>query len=413
MKIATLVALPPLAIALAACNGNSATANGGTAKASGDQPSSGQPFAIAEQADFDNPWAIVFLPGTSQALVTEKTGHLQLYDTATKTKREVAGIPAVDYGGQGGLLDVALAPDFVSSRRIYLSYAEPGDGGSGLALARGTLAADGSKLSDVTVVWRQLPRGKGGQFGGVIAFAPDGQSLYLTSGERQRFTPAQDPDQALGKIVHLTLDGQPAANNPMAGKVGAQSVTMTDPPRNTGAATTAKGRSVAMTGTNTVPAETWSSGHRNPYGLTFSPDGRLWEIEMGPRGGDELNQIEAGKNYGWPNVSFGDNYDGSPIPRPAANDGYALPALYWVPSVSPAGLLYYSGDMFPAWKGSLLLGALSGESLIRVTIDGGKPQKADRWELGRRIRDVQQGPDGAIWLLEDGDDGKLLKLTPR
>lgn len=404
MRLAPLAVLP--VIALGACQAG--TASGNDAQVASD----GAPFAIAEQASFDNPWAIVFLPGTSQALVTEKTGHLQLYDTATKVKSEIAGIPAVDYGGQGGLLDVALAPDFATSRDIYLSYAEPGDGGSGLAIARGTLSPDGSRLSGVAVVWRQLPRGKGGQFGGVIAFAPDGQSLYLTSGERQRFTPAQDPDQALGKILHLTLDGQPAPGNPKPGQTGASEVTIIEPPRNTGAAKTAKGRSVVLSGTNRTPAETWSSGHRNPYGLTFSPDGRLWETEMGPKGGDELNLIEAGKNYGWPNVSFGDNYDGSAIPRPAAGDGYAMPALNWVPSVSPAGLLYYSGDMFPQWKGSLLLGALSGESLIRVTIDGGEPHKADRWELGRRIRDVQQGPDGAVWLLEDGGDGKLLKLTP-
>jgi aldose sugar dehydrogenase len=313
------------------------------------------------------------------------------------------------------LLDVVASPTFASDHRVYLTYSEPSArGGSALALARAELVRDanGGRLNGLQVLWHDPSGGEGGQFGAIVVFAPDGRSLFLSSGERQRFTPAQDPSQPIGKILHLTLDGKPAAGNPGAGRTGATSVTVTDPPDNTQAAKSAPGRQVQWPGPNLTPAETWSSGHRNPYGLAFAPDGRLWETEMGPKGGDELNLIERGKNYGWPLVSEGQNYDGVPIPKPATRPDLTPAKLYWVPSVSPTSLLIYSGDLFPQWKGNGFIGALSANALIRVTINGERAEKADQWDMGARIRFVGQGPDGAIYLLEDGDSGRLLRLTP-
>ncbi len=336
------------------------------------------PFATATMGQFDTPFAMAFLPDGA-LLVTEKAGMLKLRSPDGKVI-DIGGIPTVAQGGQGGLLDVAVAPDFARSRVIYLSYAEPGPGGSQLALARGMLAADTAQLQGVDVIWRSGSSGQGGQFGAIITFAPDGRSLFLASGERQRFTPAQDPEQALGKILHLTLDGKAWSGNPDYQTGG-------------------------------VRAQTWTTGHRNPYGLVFAADGRLWEHEMGPKGGDELNLIEPGKNYGWPVVSNGDNYDGTPIPDHPSDPKYQPPILWWNPSISPSGMIIYSGDMFPAYRGSALLGALSGQALVRVTLNGTDAKPADQWDMGARIRDIAEAGDGAIWLLEDG--GRLLRLTPR
>ncbi|MDB5679561.1 PQQ-dependent sugar dehydrogenase, partial [Sphingomonas bacterium] len=298
------------------------------------------------------------------------------------------GVPAVATGGQGGLLDVAAAPDFATSKTIYLTYSEPGNGGSALALARATLdivkecmaAPCGASLKNLQVIWRAGSNGPGGQFGANILFSPDGQYLFLSSGERQRFTPAQDPKQALGKVLRLTLDGKAAPGNPMVAKGG-------------------------------VEAMTWSTGHRNPYGMVFTPDGRLWEEEMGPRGGDELNLILPGKNYGWPIVSNGDNYSGQPIPDHPSKPEFEAPKLWWNPSISPGGMIYYSGAMFPQYRGSLLIAALSDESLIRITLNGDTASPAEQWNMGARIRDLAQAPDGSIWLLQD--EGKLVRLTPK
>jgi len=345
-------------------------------------PDSAPPFASAQIGQFDQPFAIAFLPD-GQLLVTEKPGHIKLRATDGSV-RDIAGVPAVAFKGQGGLLDVAIAPDFASSRTVYLSYSEPRPGGSSLALARAKLDPTG-KLGGLVVIWRAGSDGIGGQFGANILFAPDGKSLFLSSGERQRFAPAQDPDQALGKILHLTLDGKPAPGNPMADAGG-------------------------------VKAATWSTGHRNPYGMVFTPDGRLWEEEMGPRGGDELNLVLPGKNYGWPIVSNGDNYSGQPIPDHPSRPDLEAPKLWWNPSISPGGMIYYSGAMFPAWRGSLLIAALSGEAVIRVTLDGDKATPAAPWAVGMRVRDLAQAPDGAVWLLEDGEGGtggRLFRLTPK
>ncbi len=372
------------------------------------------PFVATPVARFDNPWALAFLPDR-RMLLTEKPGRVWLV-APDGGKVAVGGVPAVEYSVQGGLLDVALSPHYAADKRVYLTYSEPGPGGSGLALARATLAigAGTARLDALTVIWRQLPRGKGGQFGAYIAFSPDGQYLFLASGERQRMTPAQDPDQALGKILRLTLDGRPAPGNPMAGKTGAASVALIDPPADTQAAKTAPARTVALPGPNLTPAETWTTGHRNPYGLTFDRAGALWETEMGPRGGDELNLIEPGANYGWPEVSYGINYNGKPIASPDTRPEFRKPVLYWNPVISPAGLTFYYGALFPAWQGSAFIGGLSSRTLVRVAFDGhGGAREAERWDMRRRIRFVTAGPDDALWVLEDGDGGRLLRLTPK
>ncbi|WP_375421761.1 PQQ-dependent sugar dehydrogenase [uncultured Sphingomonas sp.] len=377
------------------------------------KPSGAKPFNVAAIASFEDPWALAFLPDR-RMLVTEKAGKLWLV-TPGGGKTPVSGVPAVHEDGQGGLLFVATSPAFATDRRIYFTYAEPGEGGDGLALARATLDVTAAKptLADVEVIWRQLPRGAGGQFGGYIAFAPDGRHLFLTAGDRMRMTPAQDPDQAVGKILRLTLDGKPAPGNPGAGKVGAATIGVIDPPENTGAAAGAPKRQVTLTAPNLAPAEIWSSGHRNQYGLAFDAQGRLWETEMGPKGGDELNLIEPGKNYGWPLVSYGSNYDDMPIPRPETRPEFAKPALYWNPVIAPAGLAFYNGNMFPEWRGSALIGALAATALVRVAFDGVEAQEAERWDMGNRIRTVMAAPDGAVWLLEDGSGGRLLRLTSK
>jgi len=406
-----------LLLMLAACGGGSGSSN---AQPSNPQPgnpppSAGPAFVTTPVAAFDSPWAMAFLPGSNLAIVTEKPGRLWLVDITNGSKQAVSGAPAVVLSSQGGLLDVKLSPTFATDNQVYLTYSErSAPGGSALALARAQLVRDasGARLQNLGVLWHDPAGGQGGQFGAIIAFAPDGKSLFLSSGERQRFTPAQDRNQPLGKILHLTLDGKPAPGNPMAGQTGAATMMVTDPPANTEDAKTASGRSFTWPGPNLTPSETWSSGHRNPYGLTFDAQGRLWETEMGPRGGDELNLILPGKNYGWPNVSEGENYDGAPIPKPATQPQYERAKLFWVPSVSPTSLLIYSGSLFPQWQGNGFIGALSGQALIRVTFNGDTAQKAEQWDMGHRIRWVGQGPDGAIYLLEDEDGARLLRLTP-
>ena len=343
------------------------------------------PFTVTTIGDFDEPFAMAFLPD-GRLLVTEKAGHLQMRATDGSVK-EVAFAPAVAKVNQGGLLDVALAPDFATSHAIYLTYSEPGDAGSALALMRATLRESNSGLAlvDKNVIWRSGSNGPGGQFGANIQFSPDGKYLFLTSGERQRFTPAQDPKQALGKILRLTLDGKAAPGNPMYDKGG-------------------------------VEAMTWSSGHRNPYGQAIAADGRHWEVEMGPKGGDELNVILPGKNYGWPIVSNGDNYSGQPIPDHPSRPDLEAPKLWWNPSISPGGIIIYTGGMFPQYKGNLFICALSGEALIRVKLDGDKATALDQWDMGTRMRDIAQAPDGSIWVLEDGEKGSgghLMRLTPK
>jgi glucose/arabinose dehydrogenase len=379
-------------------------------------PTPSPPFKLTKVAQFDLPWRIAFLPD-GRMLVTEKIGKLYL-TTQSGQKLEVTGVPPVLYQSQNGLLGVYLAPSFASDAAIYLTYSEPGQvpGTSSLALARATLriGTGTASLEDLKVVWRDPIKGKGGQVGAAVAFSPDQKFLFLTVGDRQRFTPAQDPNQPAGKILRLTLDGKPAPGNPMEGKTGAQSVPVIDPPRDTEAAKTAPVvRTHVFDGPNLTPSETWSSGHRTPYGLAFAPDGRLWELEHGPRGGDELNLIEPGKNYGWPLVSYAVNYDGVPIASPDTRADLAKPAIYWTPVLAPGNLMFYSGAMFPKWKGSAFAPGLVSRALHRIEVNGAIAKPAEHWTVGFRVRAVEQAPDGALWLIEDDREGGLYRLTPK
>lgn len=339
-------------------------------------------FAITEVASFEEPWAMAFLPD-GHLLVTEKRGKLKLVQPGGQIG-EVSGVPKVAYGGQGGFGDIALHPKFAENHLVYLSYAEAGDGDRrGAAVARARFLPDGAgrgALSDLQVIWRQDPKVDGtGHFGHRLLFGADGK-LWISSGERQHFTPAQDMAQNLGKILRLNDDGSVPADNPWADRGG-------------------------------VTAQIWSLGHRNPLGLAWDAKGQLWEIEMGPMGGDELNLIQRGKNYGWPVVSNGDNYDGTPIPDHATAPQYEAPRLSWNPVIAPAGLIIYSGSTFPDWQGNALIPGLRSEALVRVAIDAqGHAREVARYAMGKRVRAVAQGPAGDVWLLEDGDGGRLLRL---
>ncbi len=381
------------------------------------KPEPSLPFSMTVTSTFALPWRIAFLPD-GRMLITEKVGPLWLVSAAGEKIAAVANTPPVYWQGQNGMLGVFLSPRYASDQSIYLTYVEPGDYGGGLALARArlNLAAASPRLENFQVLWRQMPKGKGGQPGGQIAFSPDGQYLFLTVGDRQRMTPAQDPDQPVGKILRLTLDGKPAPGNPYFGKTGASTIPLIDPPRDTEAAKTARVVSTyTFPGPNLTPAETWASGVRTPYGLAFSPAGELWEVEHGPRGGDELNLIEKGKNYGWPLVSYGRNYDGVPIPRPETRPDLAKSVLYWDPVIAPGNLMFYTGTRtFPQWNGSGFVSGLESMSLSRILFDGhGGATAGERWNVGRRIRDVEQAPDGSLWMLEDANPGALIHVTPR
>lgn len=333
-------------------------------------------------ATFASPWAMVFLPD-GRALVTEKGGTLRIVTQAGVKSAALAGVPAVAVGGQGGLLDVALHPGFATNNRVYLSFAETGTGGAGLAVARGTLVEDGSgpRLTDVSTIWRQTPKVSGsGHFGGRMAFGPSGH-LFVTAGERQQGSPAQDLTKTLGKVVRLNADGSVPGDNPFVATAGAR-------------------------------PEIWSYGHRNPYGLFFDSAGRLWENEMGPEGGDEFNLIAAGGNYGWPNASNGQDYGGGNIPDHTPGDGYVAPLAWWTPVIAPGGMILYSGSLFGAWQGDAIIAGLVSQGLVRVRFTPTSAAEVQRIPLGQRIREVEQGPDGAIWVLEDSGSGRLLKLTP-
>jgi glucose/arabinose dehydrogenase len=338
---------------------------------------------VTEVADFDHPWAITFLPD-GRLLVTEKSGTLLLVGTDGR-RAEIDGVPEVAHGGQGGLGDVVLHPDFDGNGLVYLSYAEAGAGGYGAAVARARLELHeaGGSLEALEVIWRQTPKVRGrGHYGHRIAFGPDGY-LWISSGERQKFDPAQDMSSNLGKILRLRDDGSIPDDNPFADRGG-------------------------------VTAQIWSSGHRNPLGLAFDHTGRLWNVEMGPRGGDELNLVERGANYGYPIVSNGDHYSGRKIPDHDTRPDFNKPAISWTPAISPASLIFYSGDEFPQWRGSALIAGLSSRGLVRVDFDANLAREAGRIPLGARIREVEQGPDGALWLLEDAkhdSQGRMLRLN--
>lgn len=331
-------------------------------------------------ASFESPWAMTFLPD-GRLLVTEKVGRLQLV-TRDGAKRAVAGVPAVVSSGQIGLHDVVLDPGYATNRRVWLSYMEAATGGQRLAVARATLDLDAARLDDVTVLWRATPATTGGHPGARLAFSPDGRYLFVSTGERQQGTPAQDLGGTLGKILRLNLDGTPAAGNPLATTAGAR-------------------------------PEIWSYGHRNVYGLVFASDGRLFESEQGPAGGDEFNLIEPGRNYGWPRVSEGDDYNGTPIPRHSTDPSLAAPLTSWTPVIAPGGMIQYRGTAFSGWAGDFILAGLSSQAIVRVRVTGNTAREVGRIGLGARIREVEEGPDGSLWVLTDGTTGNLVQLTAR
>ena len=374
------------------------------------------PFTMTQVSTFELPWRIAVLPD-GRMLVTEKVGPVWLVSAQGQKIAPVANTPAVYWEGQNGMHGVYVSPRYATDQTIYLTYAEPGDYGGGLALARAKLTATATsvRLQNVEVLWRQLPRGKGGQEGAAVAFSPDGQYLFLTVGDRQRFTPAQDPDQPVGKILRLTLDGKPAPGNPNFGKTGAATVPLIDPPADTEAAKTAKVVSTyTYSGPNMTPAETWAVGVRTPYGLAFSPTGELWEVEHGPRGGDELNLVQPGKNYGWPLVSYAQNYNGVPIASPDTRPDLTKPVIYWTPVIAPGSIMFYKGAMFPQWEGSALIGGMGSQSINRITFDGkGGAKTAERWGVGKRVRDLAVAPDGTLWMIEDANPGGLYRVTPK
>jgi aldose sugar dehydrogenase len=324
---------------------------------------------------------MAFLPD-GRLLVSEKRGTLQLY-TLGGDKLEIGGVPEVAYGGQGGFGDIVLHPDFATNSLLYFSYAEAGSGGAGAAVARARLDLDARQLRDMEVLWRQSEKvGSRGHYAHRIAFDEAGY-LWISSGDRQQFDPAQDMNSNLGKIMRLHDDGRVPSDNPFAERGG-------------------------------IAAQFWSLGHRNPLGLAFDAQGRLWNVEMGPSGGDELNLVERGANYGWPTVSNGNHYDGRPIPDHATRPEFNVPAVTWNPVISPSSLLFYYGSEFPEWNGSAFVGGLSSQSLVRVEFEGTTAREAERFAMGNRIRALAQGPDGALWVLEDERmlaGGRLLRLS--
>jgi glucose/arabinose dehydrogenase len=394
MPMRPLTLLPLLFATVAACNTGAegvetANGTGAVAGAAVAANAPGKPFAIQPVADFEEPWAMSFL-ANGDALVTERKGKLMVWSRKGGAPVEVRGVPAVDYGGQGGLGDVVVHP---SNGFVYLSWVEAGPNDTrGAVVGRAKLLAvsaasanaqPGYQLDGLQVIWRQAPKVEGrGHFGHRIAFGPDGK-MFITNGDRQKFDPAQDMSGTLGKIVRLNDDGSVPRDNPFANQGG-------------------------------TTAQIWTLGHRNPLGLAFAADGKLWQHEMGPKGGDEFNLIERGTNYGYPHVSNGNHYDGKPIPDHDTRPEFNAPEITFN-EVSPAGLAFYTGKLFPQWRGSAFMGGLSGQTLIRVAVNGNTAREAERWDMGARVREVDVGPDGAIYVLEDGgrgSAGRLLRLAP-
>ena len=352
--------------------------------------------AVTSDVDFEvivlarglqHPWAVEPLPD-GDLLVTERPGRMRIISARGDTAEPIAGVPPVDAGGQGGLLDAALSPRFESDRTIYWSYSEPRDGGNATSVARGVLSADRRRLDDVRVIFRAMPAYDGDKhFGSRLAFGPEGM-LYVTLGERsdaQMRPHAQQLDSHMGKIVRITPDGAAPDDNPFVDRA------------------------------NALP-EIWTLGHRNVQAAAFDNDDRLWIVEHGTRGGDELNLIEKGQNYGWPLVAYGEEYSGARIPGAVtAREGYTSPIYYWDPVIAPSGAQFYRGEAFPQWRGSLFVGGLKDTRLVRLTIEDERVTGEEHLlaERGQRIRDVREGPDGALYIVTDEDNGELWKLEPR
>ena len=342
------------------------------------------PFSVTQIAEFNEPWAMTFLPD-GHLLLTERAGRLLLVSQSGEISEPIAGLPEVAYGGQGGLGDIVLHPAYSSNGLVYISYAETdGSGKYGAVVARAKLNFDDQgqgSLQNLEMIWRQSPKVTGrGHYGHRLAFDAKGY-LFISSGDRQKFDPAQDMASNLGKIIRLHDDGAIPDDNPFVEQGG-------------------------------ISAEIWSSGHRNPLGLAFDHHGRLWNAEMGPLHGDELNLVKRAKNYGYPIVSNGDHYSGKKIPDHDTRPEFETPKAWWKPTIAPAELIYYSGNMFKDWQHSFLIAGLRPKAIIRVSLDGDEAEEVERFNMGARIRELEQGPDGALWVLEDGSGARLLKLMP-
>jgi aldose sugar dehydrogenase len=334
-----------------------------------------------------HPWAVEPLPG-GDLLLTERPGRLRIVTAKGEMSEPIAGLPRVDARGQGGLLDVALSPTFDRDRTIYWSFAEPRDGGNATSVARGILSADRRRLEEVRVIFRAMPTYDGDKhFGSRLVFGPDGM-LYVTLGERSD-TPmraqAQQLDSHMGKLLRINPDGSAPRDNPFAGQSNAR-------------------------------PEIWTLGHRNVQAAAFDSDGRLWVVEHGTKGGDELNLIEKGRNYGWPLVAYGEEYSGAPIRgAETARSGFESPVYYWDPVIAPSGAQFYSGDAFPDWRGNLFVGGLEDTRLVRLILENNRVTGEEHLlaERGQRVRDVRQGQDGALYIVTDEDNGELWKVAPR
>ena len=375
-----VLSLPALTLASCAHAESGESAGAGT-----EEPA----YTVTEMGEFERPWAIEFAPGTPMLFITEKPGTIKVMDTRTGAVGKVNGAPEVAYGGQGGLGDIAFlaseAGNSLNGRTVYLSWAEAGDGDTrGAVVGRGILACDdvnACAIEALAVIWRQAPKVSGrGHYSHRITFSPDEQFMYVASGDRQKMEPAQDNSNTIGTIVRLNLDGSAAAGNPFADQGG-------------------------------VTAEIWSSGHRNILGMDWDAQGRLWDVEHGPAGGDELNLVARAANYGWPTRSYGEHYNGDPIPDHSADDGFAKPAVTWTPVIAPGDMIFYTGDMFEAWQGDALIAGLGSRALVRVEIDGENASEAARYGFDGRLRSIEQGPDGSIWVAEDGEGGRVLQLS--
>ncbi len=348
----------------------------------------GSPFAAASHGTFAEPWAIAVNPMNGTLFITEKAGTMKFYEPATGRSGSVTGLPEVAYGGQGGLGDIAFAPDFAQSGTVYLSWAaNAGSGTRKAVVGRGRLvcAAGGDcQIEGLGQIWEQsLPVSGRGHYSHKLAFSPDGNYLFVSSGDRQEGAPAQDLSNNLGTVVRLMPDGTAADGNPFADR-------------------------------GTPTDQIFTYGQRNILGLQFDADGELWGLEHGPAGGDELNHLEPGNNYGWPVRSNGDNYDGSPIPDHTPDDGFAKPAISWNPVIAPGDFLFYTGALWPEWRGQAVIANLSDTSIVRVTIadDDASASETARHPFPKRLRDIVEWRDGSLWVIEDGADGRLLRLSP-
>ena len=372
-----LIASLTITLALLSCASQSNSANNII------NGSAGSKIVAESYSNFNEPWAMSFLPD-GNLLVTEKAGNLLLLNMNNRTKLPVNGLPDVAYGGQGGLGDIILHPQYNKNQWVYISYAEQDSSGKkGAAVARAQLNLNSSspQLENLKVIWRQIPKLSGsGHYSHRLAFSTEGY-LFITSGDRQEQSPAQSWDQNLGKVIRLNDDGTVPVDNPFQDK-------------------------------GELAKTFWSLGHRNLLGIAFDDKGQLWTHEMGPKDGDELNLTIAGGNYGWPIVSWGDQYSGVPIPDHDSRPEFNAPEAYWIPTIAPSGLIIYSGALFPKWQGNAIIGGLRSEALLRIKIQAKHAEEIERFVMGQRIREVEQDPEGAIFVLEDGKGGRLLRLSP-